>query len=173
MQVRRTVGGQGCRPQKRVPIGLVAVRFDSGSDLALEQSYPAVAASIPRAREGLVAFATDAGASGEQLEGIRLAVSEAVTNVVQHAYPGRSGAVHLSAAAISGELWILIADDGCGLEPKRDSPGLGLGLAWMAQFSDGLTLMSRVSGGLEVRLRFDLLDGAGENAAPVGQVRTA
>lgn len=151
----------------------MAVRFDSGSDLALEESYPAVAAAVPRARERLVAFATDAGASGEQLEGIRLAVSEAVTNVVQHAYAGRPGAVHLSAAAISGELWILIADDGCGLEPNRNSPGLGLGLAWMAQFSDGLTLMSRVSGGLEVRLRFDLLDGAAEVATPAEQIRSA
>lgn len=121
--------------------------------------------AVPRARERLAEFAAAAGANGEQLEGIRLAVSEAVSNVVLHAYPGRPGAVHLSAAAISGELWILIADDGCGLEAQRNSPGLGLGLAWMAQFSDGLTLLPRASGGLEVRLRFDLLDGV-EDADP-------
>src|SRR5207244_698084 len=74
-----------------------------------------------------------------------------------HAYDGDPGDVHLTAAVVSGELWILIADDGRGLSPRRESPGLGLGLAWMAKFSDGLTLMSRASGGLEVRLRFDLL----------------
>jgi len=124
-----------------------------------------VVEAVPRARERLAEFAAAAGANGEQLEGIRLAVSEAVSNVVLHAYPGRPGAVHLSAAAISGELWILIADDGCGLEAQRNSPGLGLGLAWMAQFSDGLTLLPRASGGLEVRLRFDLLDGV-EDADP-------
>jgi anti-sigma regulatory factor (Ser/Thr protein kinase) len=145
--------------------------LDSGNELALEDSYTAVAAAVPRARERVLAFAAEAGASGEQLEAIGLAVSEAVTNVVQHAYPGRPGAAHLSAAAISGELWILIADDGCGLEPqRRNSPGLGLGLAWMAQFSDGLTLMPRVSGGLEVRLRFDLLEGAEETEMPAEQV---
>jgi anti-sigma regulatory factor (Ser/Thr protein kinase) len=148
----------------------VAVRFDSGNELALEESYPAVAAVVPHARRRVADFASEAGASGEQLEGIRLSVSEAVTNVVQHAYGGRPGAVHLSAAAISGELWILVADDGRGLEPNRNSAGLGLGLAWMAQFSDGLTLVQRVSGGLEVRLRFDLLDGAAEPQAPAEKV---
>ncbi len=153
--------------------GSVAVHFDTGNELELEHSYPAVPEAVPMARERLVAFATQAGARGEQLEGIRLAVSEAVTNAVQHAYHGRTGAVHLSAAAISGELWILIADDGCGLEPNRNSAGLGLGLAWMAQFSDGLTLMPRASGGLEVRLRFDLLDGARGDESAAERTRTA
>jgi anti-sigma regulatory factor (Ser/Thr protein kinase) len=151
----------------------VATHFDSGRELAFEESYPAVAEAVPAAREQLVSFASDAGASGEQLEGIRLAVSEAVTNAVQHAYHDTPGAVHLSAAAISGELWILIADDGCGLEPHRDSAGLGLGLAWMAQFSDGLTLLPRVSGGLEVRLCFDLLGGAGEGEISAQHVRAS
>jgi serine/threonine-protein kinase RsbW len=146
----------------------VAVRSQIGNELALEESFPAVADAVPVARDRLVAFAADAGACDEQLDGIRLVVSEAVTNVVQHAYPDRDGEVHLSATVISGELWILIADDGCGLEPRRESPGLGLGLAWMAQFSDGFTLMSRVGGGLEVRLQFDLLRGA-----DAGEIRAA
>jgi anti-sigma regulatory factor (Ser/Thr protein kinase) len=92
----------------------------------------------------------------EQLHGVRLAVSEALTNVVQHGYTGVPGQIHVTAVAVSGELVILIADDGCGLRPRSDSSGLGFGLAWMAQFSDGLTLVTRSSGGLEVRLRFDL-----------------
>jgi len=100
-----------------------------------------------------------------------LSVSEAVTNTVQHAYEGARGDVHLTAAVVSGELWVLIADDGCGLAARRNSPGLGLGLACMAQFSDGLTLISRAGRGLEVRLRFELLGRApdeGEARAPAG-----
>jgi stage II sporulation protein AB (anti-sigma F factor) len=122
----------------------------------LSESYPASADSIPRARIALGAFAAEAGASEEQQEQVRLVVSEAVTNVVQHAYGDGRGDVHLTATVVSGELWILVADEGRGLCAGSDSAGLGLGLAWMAQFSDGMTLVARSGGGVEVRLRFDL-----------------
>jgi stage II sporulation protein AB (anti-sigma F factor) len=130
---------------------------------SLNERYPAVADSVPRARRSLAAFATTAGVTEEQLEGIRLVVSEAVSNAVLHAYDGDEGEIQVTAAVVPGELWILIADDGFGLRAERsDNRGLGLGLGWMAQFSDGLTLVTRSSGGLEVRLRFDLFEPAGE-----------
>jgi serine/threonine-protein kinase RsbW len=127
-----------------------------GSVASVSDSYPAVADSVPRARRELSAFAASAGIAEEQLEGVRLAVSEAVTNVVRHAYGGDPGEVHLSASLHSGELRILIADDGCGLPNRQGTRGLGLGLVWMAEFSDGLKLFTRPGGGLEVRLRFNL-----------------
>ena len=124
---------------------------------SLSESYPAVAHAVPRARRALSAFAASAGVTGERLERVCLAASEAVSNAVLHAYAGRPGEIHITAAVVSGELWILIADDGCGLRAApRDSGGLGLGLRWMATFSDGLTLVRRSSGGLEVHLRFKL-----------------
>src|SRR5437660_252302 len=74
---------------------------------SVSESYPASADSIPRARIALGAFAAEAGASAEQQEHVRLVVSEAVTNVVQHAYLDRLGDVHVTAMVVSGELWIL------------------------------------------------------------------
>jgi anti-sigma regulatory factor (Ser/Thr protein kinase) len=130
---------------------------------SLNERYPAVADSVPRARRAMAAFARGAGVTEEQLEGIRLVVSEAVSNAVLHAYDGEGGDIQLTAAIVPGELWILVADDGFGLRAERGgNRGLGLGLGWMAQFSDGLTLVTRSSGGLEVRLRFDLFETAGE-----------
>jgi stage II sporulation protein AB (anti-sigma F factor) len=129
--------------------------------MSLNQRYPATAESVPQARKALASFASSAGVTEEQLEGIRLVVSEAVSNAVLHAYDGDGGEIQLTAAVVPGELWILIADDGFGLRAERGgNRGLGLGLGWMAQFSDGLTLVTRSSGGLEVRLRFDLFDAA-------------
>jgi serine/threonine-protein kinase RsbW len=128
----------------------------AGSVASVSDSYPAVADSVPRARRVLSGFAASAGIADEQLEGVRLAVSEAVTNVVRHAYGGDPGEVHVSASLHSGELRILIADDGCGLPNRQGTRGLGLGLVWMAEFSDGLKLFTRAGGGLEVRLRFNL-----------------
>ena len=53
----------------------------------LSKSYPAVASSIPHVRLAVTQLATRSGIKGEPLEAIRLAVTEAVTNVVKHAYP--------------------------------------------------------------------------------------
>ena len=49
---------------------------------------------------------------------------------------------------------MLIADDGCGLEPRDRPPGLGLGLGLIAQLSDHLAIAPRANGGTEVRMRF-------------------
>jgi anti-sigma regulatory factor (Ser/Thr protein kinase) len=138
---------------------------------SLSESFPAVAESVPHARSAVGAFAAAAGASEEQLHGIRLVVSEAVSNAVLHAYDGSCGQIHVTAALVPGELWVLVADDGCGLRAAPSpSRGLGLGLGWMAQFSDGLTLVTRSSGGLEVRMRFGLLGarlGADDSGAGI------
>lgn len=123
---------------------------------ALTDSYPSVAGSVPVARTALAAFAAAAGASREQVESVRWAVSEALTNVVMHAYPGGSGEIHVTAAVTAGELWVLIADDGCGFDSNHESPGLGLGLGLVAQMTDDLVIAERASGGSEVRMGFRL-----------------
>jgi serine/threonine-protein kinase RsbW len=120
----------------------------------LSESFPAVAESVPTAREALANFAAAAGATQDQLHAIRLAASEALTNVVVHAYRGAPGWIYVNAAVASSELWILIADDGCGLRPGSDSPGLGVGLALIADASDDFAIVSRACGGTEVRMRF-------------------
>jgi anti-sigma regulatory factor (Ser/Thr protein kinase) len=120
----------------------------------VKESYPAVVASVPVARADVVEFAAAAGIAGEQLDAVRLAVSEAITNVVVYAYPARLGHIHVTARVASGELWVLVADSGCGIHAGRDSDGLGLGLALISQLTDGFSVLERSSGGTELRLRF-------------------
>jgi serine/threonine-protein kinase RsbW len=126
---------------------------------ALHRCYAAVPASIPEARSELTRFAAESGVDAEQLFRIRLSASEALTNVVKHAYDDEEGQIELLAAIAGGELCVLIADDGGGLRPCSDTTGLGLGLPWMALFSDQLTVATRSSRGVEVQMRF-ALDGA-------------
>ncbi len=126
------------------------------TDRALTRSYPALPGSVPAARRELGELAIAAGATPDKLDAVRLAVSEAVTNAVLHAYPDRPGAVHVTAAVASSELWVLVADDGCGLEARASRPGLGLGLALIAQASDDFTVVPRSSRGLELQMRFNL-----------------
>ena len=122
----------------------------------LAESYPAVPDSPSRARRAIARFAAAGGATDAEIDAVRLAVSEAVTNAVQHAYRETAGQIHLSATVIDGELWVLIADDGCGHQAPPPSPGLGLGIALMASVSRELVLTERADGGTEVRLRFPL-----------------
>ena len=129
---------------------------------ALNQSYPAVAEAVPLARRALTEVAAAAGAGGERLEEIRLAVSEALTNAVVHAYRGNEpGQFQVTAAVVSGELWILISDDGRGLHAWNDSRGLGIGLSLISGLSDDFAIVTRASGGTEVQMRFDLKQSPG------------
>jgi anti-sigma regulatory factor (Ser/Thr protein kinase) len=113
--------------------------------------------AVPLARRAVAAVAEAAGVEGERLEDIRLAVSEAVTNAVIHAYrSGSRGRFHVTVALASGELWVLISDDGRGVHAWNDSQGLGIGLSLISGFSDDFSIVPRATGGTEVRMRFDV-----------------
>lgn len=128
---------------------------------ALNESYPAVPEAVPIARAALAEIAAAAGAGSERLDEIRLAVSEAITNAVVHAYrDGEAGQFHVTAAVASEELWVLISDDGRGLHAWNDRRGLGIGLSLISGLSDDFAIVSRASGGTEVQMRFDLTQTA-------------
>lgn len=122
----------------------------------LSSIYPAVPETVSRARQALREFSIEAGASPRQVEAVRLAGSEAVTNAVVHAYVNEPGNVYITAALVCAEIRVSVADDGCGLEPRSDHAGLGLGLGVISQVSDNLTIAPRAGGGTEVRMRFML-----------------
>jgi anti-sigma regulatory factor (Ser/Thr protein kinase) len=122
----------------------------------LDETYPARAESVGLARDDVVGFASREGATEGQLQRIRLAVSEAATNAVRHAYPEGSGAFHVTATAVEGELWVLVTDDGCGHQAPPANPGLGWGLALIAHVSQEFILAERSEGGTEARMRFPI-----------------
>ena len=117
-------------------------------------SYPAVPSSVPVARRAVVALAADAGATERELDAIRLATSEALTNVVVHAYEGVPGLIHVSAELDAGGLSVLVADDGRGPAPRTPQRGMGLGLALIAESADELAISKRPGGGTAVQMRF-------------------
>jgi stage II sporulation protein AB (anti-sigma F factor) len=136
----------------------------------LNETYEATPDSVAHARARLAEFAAAAGAGATKVDAVRLATSEAMTNCVLHAYPGGQGEIHLNAAVVEDELRILISDSGRGLAPRADGPrlGLGLGLGLISQVSDDFTIVSRASGGTEVRIRFNLAEAERASAPPAG-----
>jgi anti-sigma regulatory factor (Ser/Thr protein kinase) len=121
------------------------------------ESYPAVPESVRLARDGTAAFAARAGASTGAIDAVRLAVSEAVTNAVVHAYDDEEcGRITVAGWLVGGALWLLVADDGHGLRPRWERRGSGLGLALIGQLTDGFAVANRSGCGTELRMRFAL-----------------
>lgn len=110
-----------------------------------------------------VAELIDAAGLAEPLRtDVKLAVSEAVTNVVMHAYidAERQGEVRLLAVMRGDRIDITVADDGRGMMPRLDSPGLGVGLPFIAQASDALDISPGERGGTVLRMSFRLPSGS-------------
>jgi serine/threonine-protein kinase RsbW len=122
------------------------------------RSEPATADSVGRLRRAVADFAEAIGASVATCDAVRLTVSEALTNVVTHAYVGREPGPMLVEARLNGggNLLVWVCDEGAGPIPRLDTPGLGLGLGLMAQLSDGFAIENRQPRGTIVSLRFSL-----------------
>src|SRR4051794_25746932 len=121
---------EGRHPEVRNTEGASGIRSDGGPDEAppdaLRISAPAVPSTVPEARRALVAFAARHSAGETVLRDMALAVTEAVTTVVVHAYePGVAGGVDVIADIKDGALEVLVVDHGLGFRSGR-SDGLGL-----------------------------------------------
>jgi serine/threonine-protein kinase RsbW/stage II sporulation protein AB (anti-sigma F factor) len=55
---------------------------------------------------------------------------------------------------------LYVRDEGTGLAPRVDSPGLGLGLGLIAQVADSADVRAPETGGTEVVMRFNLARAA-------------
>ena len=89
----------------------------------------------------------------EAIADVRLAVTEAATNAVIHAYAKEGGELRVTAAMQDGELAIVIGDTGPGLVERHDSPGLGAGLSVIASVAERLKIVSH-PGGTEIHMAF-------------------
>ena len=144
---------------------------ESETGRSLDLHLPAVPASCARARlavrEALASVPVDIAAVG-------LAVTEAVTNVVVHAYRDRGpaddpGRVRVALTVHGDAAWVVVADEGGGMAPRADSPGLGLGLSLIASLCDELEIEQRDDGTrIHMRFAFD----ADARGAGTEEVRT-
>jgi serine/threonine-protein kinase RsbW len=121
------------------------------------ESFPAVPETARRVRCAITDIARECGMSRTGIAGVKLAVSEAVTNAIQHAHRDdrTTGTVTASATTGDGVLEIVIGDDGHGMTPRRDSPGLGLGLPLIAAVATSFEIVDLGNGaGTELHMTF-------------------
>src|SRR5215203_4038217 len=91
--------------------------------------FAAVPSSIAEVRHAARKQAERLGADAAVMDALTLCVSEAVTNVVVHAYrDGREpGRLELATHRPDGFICVYVRDDGVGMTPRPDRPGAGWG----------------------------------------------
>ena len=132
---------------------------DARTEDAFGRTVPAVAENVAALRHAVVDLAAEAGADDGVRTDVALAVGEACANVVVHAYPpGDVGPLIVQATVVpSREIVITVVDQGQGMTPRPDSPGLGLGLPLIANLSDRLEIQEGPDGvGTQLEMVFRL-----------------
>lgn len=130
---------------------------------------PAISVNESVCRSAISAFLAELDPTVEELGDIRLAVSEAVTNCIVHAYRdmprGEVGNIYISVRLYNTrEVSIEISDNGCGIENVEEAmrpmfttgegnERCGMGFLVMENFTDTLSVKSKVGRGTTVLMR--------------------
>ncbi len=123
---------------------------------AVRLRMPAMPDAVGVARQALTGACEALGLGPRATGDVRLAVSEACTNVVAHAYRDHDGPGELEVVVElhPGELTVIVRDRGSGIAPRIDGGGLGLGLPLIAALTRRAEIVEQDGGGTEVAMTF-------------------
>lgn len=128
------------------------VEFDSVSD---NEAF---------ARVTVAAFITRLDPTLDEIEDVKTAVSEAVTNAIIHGYQNQEGIISLECLIHNREVTVIVRDKGVGIEDvekareplyttREEEERSGMGFSFMEIFMDSLTVESEVSEGTTVIMK--------------------
>jgi anti-sigma regulatory factor (Ser/Thr protein kinase) len=135
-------------------------------------TMPARPEGVAVVRQALAGMAEALAFDAAVVADMKMAVSEACTNVVVHAYEEDEGTLEVEIRSDEMGLTVVVRDHGAGIQPRparRRAPALGLGLPLIAALSDAFELRGSVGEGTEVRMTFRAErheDPADENPVP-------
>ena len=128
---------------------------DLSTTTDVKLTLPARPENVSVIRHVLGAFAEALRLPDDLVEDLRLAVTEACTNVVRHAYsPDAPGPVEISIVPTEEYVSVVVADHGRGIGSSSDSNGPGLGLPLIAAIADEVELQPVPGGGSRVSMTF-------------------
>ena len=119
------------------------------------------------ARSVVAAFCVELNPTLDQINDIKTAVSEAVTNSIVHGYEGKGGKINITAYLENKTVHIEIEDNGIGISDiekarqpffttKPEQERSGMGFTVMESFMDSLTVEETGGGGLTVKMSKNL-----------------
>jgi serine/threonine-protein kinase RsbW len=151
--------GEGWTVRRRGPeIGATA-RWAGASDASpqtadVRLTLPARPENVALVRRVLAALAEALGLPPEARDDLRLAVTEACTNVVRHAYGGRAGRIEVLARPEGDALQVIVSDTGVGIAGGSDTGGPGFGLGLMEALTERLEVAEPPGGGSRLEMWF-------------------
>jgi anti-sigma regulatory factor (Ser/Thr protein kinase) len=87
---------------------------------ALQVALPLNVRLLPKTRQAVAGYLEEAAMAEDTVHDVILALDEACTNVIRHAFPGKSeGEYQVSAIVEGGEVLITVEDHGVGFDPAR------------------------------------------------------
>lgn len=119
-------------------------------------TLPARPEGVGVVRQALAGLADALALDGAVLADAKMAVTEACTNVVVHAYGDREGTLQVEMLADDESVTVVVRDKGSGIKPRatREPTALGLGLPLIAALSDAFQIRGGLGIGTEVRMTF-------------------
>ena len=121
------------------------------------------------ARSVVAAFCAGVNPTVDQINDIKTAVSEAVTNSIVHGYEEKGGIIEINASIYGRTVHIEVLDEGVGIEDiprarqpffttKPESERTGMGFTVMESFMDTLEVSAGKKRGLIIRMskNFDM-----------------
>lgn len=123
----------------------------------MEIKFKAIPENEVFARSVVAGFILPLNPSISELEDIKTAVNEAVTNVIVHAYPNKTGYVEMKIETNENKVEISISDNGIGIQDieraltpfytsKPDEERSGMGFTVMESFMDKLEIKPKKTG---------------------------
>ncbi|MCI8662015.1 MAG: anti-sigma F factor [Hungatella sp.] len=116
------------------------------------------------ARVAVAVFMSRMNPTMEEIDDVKTAVSEAVTNGIIHGYQGKEGIIYIEAAVEGRELSVSVRDKGVGIrdvkramEPMYTSDVTGersgMGFSFMEAFMDEIEVLSEPGKGTQVIMK--------------------
>jgi stage II sporulation protein AB (anti-sigma F factor) len=124
-------------------------------------SFQSLSENVGIARVSTAAFAALVDFTLNEIEEIKVAVSEAVSNAVIHGYEYQDGEIEIKMTLYEDKIEYIIIDHGRGIadialarQPSysSDPERMGLGFAFMESFMDELYIESEINKGTQVRM---------------------
>ena len=128
----------------------------SGPESDIRLTIPAEPQNVAVVRRLLEGVADTLGMPAGMADDVRLAVTEACTNVVRHAYEEGEGAIDVVVRPRAETLEVVISDEGRGMGPSPDTRGPGLGLPLISALADTVELRPGRHGGSRLEMTFPM-----------------
>lgn len=118
--------------------------------------------NVAFARQSVAMFAAQLDFTIDEIEEIKVAISEVASNAVIHGYSTNPGVVRIEARLLEGRLEVTITDQGSGIDDidwatqpthtSQPDERMGLGLVFVKEYMDELQIESMAGQGTSVRM---------------------